>query len=233
MRHPLNPDTPDHSELLRWWHRHQVRSLNELSDGIRNGLLQDLFTVRRQVELACLKPAGAAAYCCGQHLTELEKIYTQLEQLSSYLYSPFLEDSLPTALADALQPWHSKLPLNCQFASEWESDLIEHNRLLIGFTQRLLTQLTQAALSPHRCDLTLRQQDYTKHLHYHITYSESLAPELLQVLSNQLEPFLKTFQIFTRGTYEQRLHSHELDWRLCWADSAPTPENSHRELGGT
>jgi hypothetical protein len=229
----LSPDTPDCSELLRWWHRYQVQSLNEYSDDIRNGLLQNLFTVRRQMELSCLTPAEAGKHCCGQHLTELEKIYDQLEQLSSHLYSPYLEDSLPLALEHALQPWHSQLPLHCQWSSQWEVEPIEQNRLLISFTQSLLTQLTQATPQPHRCDIVLTQTSHAKQLRYHVTYEARPVPALLQALSTQLAPFLKTFQIFTGGNYEQRLHPQEFAWVLNWGSSSPAPAAPSHAAGET
>ncbi|MGB5975740.1 MAG: hypothetical protein WBG38_20610, partial [Nodosilinea sp.] len=91
----IDVSPPTHPEqLLRWWHRHQTRWLTGEADTIRNGLLQDLFAIRRQIELVTDDETAG--------LATVEQLYDALEQLGNRLSSPYLEESLPLALQHAL-----------------------------------------------------------------------------------------------------------------------------------
>ena len=210
----MNSDSLDAANLLCWWHQYQAQRLNRTADFIRNGLMQELFALRRELELSCRLQSNADAFGCDHHLTKLEYVYTQLENVTNYLDSPFLKESLPLALQHTIQPWHQSLPLILDLPLVWESEPIERTRLLMTLTEHLLTQLTAATVRPHQCGITLKQQADLKQLTYRIAYAEKL-PNLGELFAS-LTPFLKTFQLFAQREYEHTVLNRETTWVLRW-----------------
>jgi hypothetical protein len=128
----------DSAHLLRWWHHHQTQWLAHEADAVRNGLLQDLFAVRRQLEMM----AGDDA----QALATIEHLYTSLEHLGDRLSSPYLSESLPLALQHALQHWPADIALDLTLPSQWPKEPMEHVTLILSVVEQI--QYTAAALNP-------------------------------------------------------------------------------------
>ena len=219
----LNIDTSNHADLLRWWHQYQARMLNQEADFIRNGLMQDIFAVRRQLELSCQARLEAEELGCQRHLAELKHIYTLLENLSNRLESPYLQNSLPLALQHAFQPWQEKIYLQANLPNTWEPEAVEHTRLLTLFTENLLQLLATTIPLPDRCEITLKRQDNVKELSFHPTYRKLPSPEVMTQISSSLQPFLTTFQLLTQGDYDETLPAHSLNWVLRWQTPTSTP----------
>ncbi|HEY9734711.1 MAG TPA: hypothetical protein V6D06_00460, partial [Trichocoleus sp.] len=120
-------DTADMPEsarpLLRWWYQQQTRLLIDEADTIRNGVLQDVFALRRHLELLCQDALEPNA--CEPCLQDVERIYKALQSLSDRISSPYLEDSLPLAIQHFLQPWRPRLPLQVELHDPWEIEPAE------------------------------------------------------------------------------------------------------------
>ena len=190
--------------------------LHQEADFIRNGVLQDLFAIRRQLELSCHPQSDAKMFSYNNHLAELKRIYTLLENCSNRLAGPYLQDSLPLALQHIVQPWLEKIHLKTEFPAAWESEPVEQTRLLTLLTDSLCRHLATASPKPHRCNMTLQSQGAFKKLTFHAQYEDFLASSLIDQASRQLKPFLETFHIFTQGDYSQDFQPYSLTWVLCW-----------------
>lgn len=211
----LSTDISSASDLLRWWHQYQAQRLNQTADGIRNGMLQDLFAVRRQLEMACLANEQAAAFGCEHHLAELTRIYDLLAQLSDRLDAPYLQDSLPLSLQHVVQPWQTQIPITLELPSFWHPEPVEHTRLLTLFTEDLLNQLATAELKPNDCLIQLTREPDSNAFHCQAAYTKPIASTVLE-MTHSLNPFLKTFKLFTQGKYEHTAASNTLAWTLHW-----------------
>ena len=209
----LDAETSDQVDLLRWWHQYQIQMLNYEADLIRNGLLQDIVAMRQQLEVCCHSQVNS-------HLDSLKKLHRLVETLSDHLDPPYLHDSLPLALQHAAQPWQDTIHLGIVLPTTWEAEPLEHNRLLIKFVENLLQQIATAEPLPDNCHLTLQDQAGVKKLTFQAQYSAALPSSLsLQVLS-AVNPFLKTFQLFTKGDYNQDIQSQSLTCLLHWKPQA-------------
>ena len=203
-------------DLLCWWQQYQAKMLHREADLIRNDLLQDMFAIRRCLELSCQTQPNAKDFGCESRLAELKHISTLLENLSDRLEMPFLQDSLPLALQHAIQPRRQKIHLRAEFPPNWESEPVEQSRLLIMLADNLFQLLVTADPSPHHCDITLQHQVGIKEFTFQALYRESLAPSLTAEASKSLRPILETFQLFTQGEYTQDIQSRSLTWSLRW-----------------
>lgn len=203
-------------ELLRWWHQYQAQLLNQTADRIRNGMLQEVFAARRQLELACQGASHGEVNCCQQQLAALERVHSLLENLSDRLDSPYLHDSLPLTLRHSAQSWQEKMPLTMELPAAWDPDPVEHTRLFMMLIEHLLERLAAEALRPSACLIGLRQQNHTKQLTCRVDYDDLLLPTTAGDLAATLAPFLQTFQLFTQGNYEHGVQPRSLSWVLSW-----------------
>lgn len=209
----MSTDSPDQVDLLRWWHQYQAQLLNQEADLIRNGVLQEMFAMRRQLETSRLSQVDCP-------LTEIKRMYALIETLSDRLDPPYLQDSIPLALQHAAEVWRTKLHLTLALPSIWESEPLEQSRLLILLTENLLQQIATADILPDSSKLTLQYQADIKELIFYAQYKKFLPSSLALKISQSLQPFLNTFQLFTHGDYNQDVQPQSLKWALRWESKA-------------
>jgi hypothetical protein len=90
---------------LRWWHGQWSRHLHQEAEAIRNGLLQETFVLRRQIELY-----QAQATTAEQVLATADQFHLALKALSDRLSPPYSDDSLPHALRHSVAAWQLRYP---------------------------------------------------------------------------------------------------------------------------
>ncbi|MGF1567070.1 MAG: hypothetical protein ACFCVD_03175 [Nodosilinea sp.] len=221
----MTHDRKPYAELMRWWHQHQARQLSHEADLIRNGVLQDIFALRRHLELSCQSQPNADAFGCEGHLTNLKRVYAALENLSHRLETPYLQDSLPLALQHALQPWQHRCPWQVTLPPTWEAEPVENTQLLTMFLTILVPLLTDTAPQPIHCLLTLEAIAGHKQLTLQAAYPESLSSARVAALSTSVTPILDTFQLLTQGEYKPDFQPARLDWRLRWPSQPASQPN--------
>lgn len=217
----LTKNISNTTELLRWWHQHQAQQWNHEADLIRNGLLQEIFALRRRLELACQTQPNADEFGCAAHLAELSKLYTSLESLGNRLGSPYLQESLPLALQFTILPWQAKCDWQVDLPPIWEVEPVENIRLLIMLTETCLQAFTAEAVLPEQCRLCLTAQAHVKELTFHLAYPQALPLPLVEAISARLAPLLETFKLFTQGDYGQTVQPQALSWVLRWPTQTP------------
>lgn len=196
------------TDLLRWWHRRQAQWLNHQAEAIRNGLLQDLLALRRQLELQ----AGDRQTCLGA----MEQLYTALENLGDQLSSPYGQDSLPLAIRYALQPWQDQLPLQLDLPNAWPAEGEAEIALVISILINLAAAIAEAHPPDHwGVSLCPRPE---KQLTLQLSYPTSLPSKLLQVCQGQDWNYhLQTFELLTQGHIHHHHQPDQLCWRLTWS----------------
>ena len=196
-------------QLLRWWHQHQTQWLTGEADAIRNGLLQDLFAIRRQLELVT---AGESA-----GLATVEQLYGALERLGDRLSSPYLEESLPLALQHALNDWPAQLHLKVELPTRWSPEPIETVSLLISIIDHLGQTLATLSKLPQDCKVQLVDDRGTKRLTLHIRNDRDLPLSLTDLC--QAEDWLNhlaTFEVLTGGKAGCTCDRTAMVWQLVW-----------------
>ncbi|MDB9527458.1 hypothetical protein PN498_15775 [Oscillatoria sp. CS-180] len=206
--HPTN--------LLRWWHQYQAQMLNQETDFIRNGLLQEIIALRRRLEIDC-QAQSQSEVDCEAHLAAINRFYALVEDFCDRLQSPYLQESLPLALQHVIQPWQDRLNLNLELPSVWSLEQVEHTRLLVLLVKTLLQQLLEAEELPQTLTLSLEEQGNVKCLTLSADYATLRPPSFWPSLRRSLSPFLQTFQLFTQGDCQEVVQPDSLSLKLSWA----------------
>ncbi|MBD2110338.1 MULTISPECIES: hypothetical protein [Cyanophyceae] len=197
----------DSAWLLCWWHRHQAQWLNREADAIRNGLLQDLFAVRRQLELL---PGDGS-------LAAVEHLYHSLEALGNRLSSPYLHDSLPLAIQQALSDWPPQVATRAESPSQWPTEPVEHTMLLLSVLKHLGQTLAAQPSLPQSCVVSLAECSDGKRLTVSVEYEIAVPPALLDLdQSEAWRAYLTTFDLFSQGRASATHGVATLRWFFDW-----------------
>lgn len=206
----LSSPLTNSDQLLRWWHQSQAQWLNDEADAIRNSLLQDLFAVRRKLEM--LNPDSNPC------LQDIEHLYHALDHLGNRLSSPYIYDSLPLAIQHTLKPWETALPVAADLPTQWSAEAIEHIRLVLSVLDHLLKTLAALPHPVQRIKVGLTETGDRKHLTLQVEPGACVADSLLSLGESEDWVYrLQTFQLLTQGEIQCIHEPTCLTWRLGWS----------------
>lgn len=126
---------------LRWWYSRQLVEHCRDAETIRDGLLQEAFTLRRHLELSMLNSTHITEEANQELLTTFERFHHDLRELSDRLSPPFLDDSLPLAIQHLLNRWQVNYPLiqvESNLPSDWPVETYEQSRLILATLDELI-----------------------------------------------------------------------------------------------
>jgi len=217
VTHSVQYHGEDYVNLLRWWHRHYVRRGAQQADLIRNGVLQDIVALRRQLETATeTYPESLSVSSTRRVLSHLENLYRRLEILSDTLAPPFQHDSLPLALQHIVNRWQHLCNWHVSWPRSYRPEAIDHIYLLIHFLDRVMQQLGDLHPAPQQCDLMLGFRSFGQQLHFVVSPGEALSGPTLTDIARDTAPVLKTFQLLTGGYCSYQLCSGSIAWIVTW-----------------
>lgn len=215
-------------DLLQWWQQQRITSLKQEADAIRNGVLQEVFAIRRLLALCSTQQTAQKRdnLDCAPHAVELdlEKIHTSLNQLSDRLDPPYIQESLPLAIGHAADKWKASLPLTLHLPQAWPSEPTVHAHLLLmllnalckTLSARSTPQTTRAALLS--CNVSLKCASDSKNLTITLSYSDPVPAANITQLTAQLTPIVQTFQLLSKGDFTMRLAANNATFKLSWCD---------------
>ncbi|MGF1523511.1 MAG: hypothetical protein ACFBSF_14440 [Leptolyngbyaceae cyanobacterium] len=128
-------------KAMREWHRQQSKLLANEADSVRDSSLQQLFVLRRSLELAAIAPYSHTPEQYQTWLQQLELLQASLNRFMDRLIPPFAEESLPLAIAAHLKPASRNdqgFQLFIKRAENWGiSDPLHINKAILAFFQGL------------------------------------------------------------------------------------------------
>ncbi|MDJ0616771.1 MAG: hypothetical protein QNJ63_08495 [Calothrix sp. MO_192.B10] len=200
-------------QALIWWYGRQHIRMCQEAELIRNKTLQELFIIRRNLELSQLN--NDENLFDNKCLDNIQTIHHSLKKLSEYLYPAHIDDSLPLAIRSLLESCKFRFSLsnlNLELPETWENGSEENSRIILAVIEELL-RITLSKTSIISIFLKLEQQIDSCQLKMQIRNIANLSHD-----SYQLEfDFLSSiFQIFTGGKcdYYQSFCTHT--WYFCW-----------------
>jgi hypothetical protein len=93
-------------QVMRWWYQRQANWRHTEAEKLRDGTIQSLFGLRRQLELLQLQHVELS----NDLLTVVEQCQKDLDQLGDRLFSAYTQDSLLSALRELTQEMQGNFP---------------------------------------------------------------------------------------------------------------------------
>lgn len=216
--------TASHLEMqraLRWWFKRQSARLISESEQIHNGLLQEVFAIRRGLELSLVDETGASAIQNRDWLTKTEKLHESLAQLSDVLFPPYLGESLPLAIQSLIQSLiqsqviHPSITLKMLLPTEWHEMSPERDRIILNILHELLTLSLPAVAIADSHSVQLSSDGKRGELTISLTCGDRPALTAL-IHSKELAYLRRCFQCLTPGQCLCRVEALNITWRFRW-----------------
>lgn len=206
-------------EALQWWHRRQTLQLCQEADAIRNGLLQESLSIRRQLELSLVQPLGYQEQTHQTLITAIEKFHADLNDLSDHLAPPYLDDSLPLAIRSAMEDWkvhHPQYQLKLELPAEWKHESPEKGRILLMTLAELL-QLTLLEYLSSELSITICLTTRAQRSELSLQVS---CPDVSRLSAGtrtmEIAQLTRAFCFLMPGQWCHQRKGQTLIWRLCW-----------------
>jgi hypothetical protein len=133
--------SPKLRAAFQWWQDCWLRDAAHQEEMIRDGVLQEIFSLRRGLELSSLAGLSPPSSEMTVWIDQLELLYQNLDRLGDRLHPPYLEDSLDLALQHMIGRWIDKYPgitLSIQHPRCLEPSTPGFNRVLLFAVEQLL-----------------------------------------------------------------------------------------------
>lgn len=210
----LLPSHDQTQHALQWWHQRQVDRLHDGAELIRDGVLQDLFAIRRTLELAHEECEPASQ----KSLQQLEALHQRLEQVSNTLSPAFIQDSLPLAIQHWLHLWqgqHPQVSVTVHFADQ-EQASIPINRIVLMTLDEWLRLVSPHLSSDAALELALKRQGRLTFLTVRV---KEPVPQKQRAIAHlqDLAYLHRSFQFLTGGHSQQGVHGLWIEWQFSWS----------------
>jgi hypothetical protein len=203
---------------LQWWQQTQSRQLSCEAEKIRDGLLQESFTIRRILELSLLNEDLTSTQLNQDLLEKMENFYHSLEQLSERLSPAYIEDSLPLAIQGVVESWrtcNSNVKIEMDLPAAWRQEPLDRSLLILKILDELLQMSSSEILTELSIHISLKQQGNIGELIVHISYPD--VPTLVSYWSKEdLEYLSQTFQFLIAGQCCRLREELTVVWYFRW-----------------
>lgn len=203
---------------LQWWHQRQWIQLGSEAHRIRDGLLQESFTIRRSLELSLVDNIDISAKIGQDWLNKIEKFHHYLEQLSDRLSPVHIEYSLPLAIQYLLELWRTcnpKLNIEMDLPTHWWHEPPDRSIVILRVLDELIRISMSKLLTEISIDITLKLQENIGELVVYIFY-----PDVSTLISyyslKDLEYLGQTFEMLTSGQCFREIKELSMAWCFRW-----------------
>lgn len=216
----LFPSEYHTQRALQWWHQRQVNRLHDGAELIRDGILQELFAIRRMLELARdrQEPVSQAS------LRQLEVLHLRLERVSNQLSPAFIRDSLPLAIQHVLREWQLRYPavkLSTQLPQGDFREPTLASRVAFTTFEELLFLVSNKLEADASVAVNLVCHDNTATLTVHINNLDCHQCRAIAQLK-ELSHLRQSFQFLTNGDMTQAVHESWVQWQMSWSTFNPS-----------
>ena len=201
---------------LQWWHRRQIGRLHDGAELIRDGILQDLFAIRRMLELTCDRQAPISP----AHLQQLDDLHARLERVSNELSPAFIQDSLPLAIQHRLTGWQQRhnVPVTAQLPSgPFQSAGLSHHLVLTALEELLTLIASELDPDPAEAAMAVSLSHQAETATLEVTLQQLSSTQRHHIAQIEaLRHLQASFKYLTKGSLCQTAEASQIHWRFRW-----------------
>lgn len=188
------------------------------AEKIRDGLLQESFTIRRSLEQCQFDQGSIPTTTSCDCLKTVEKLYHSLEQLSDRLSPIHIEHSLPLAIQSVVEFWQSSNStpkIQIKLPAYWKQETLDRSIFIFKILDELLRITFSELATELSIHISLKQQGNIGELIVQISYPD--LPTLISSCASQdLDYLSRTFRFVTLGECFRQRHKLTVAWYFRW-----------------
>ncbi|WP_341530779.1 hypothetical protein WKK05_16810 [Nostoc sp. UHCC 0302] len=205
-------------QALQWWSSRQSMKLFLEAEKIRDGLLQESFTIRRSLDLLAIDNLNLSLTKTQECLKKVDNFYHSLVQLSDRLFPAYIQDSLPLAIEFSLEQWiasNSHLDFHIDMPIYWRYESADRSLIVLRALEELLAITLPEVLIPTSVFISLKQQENISQLIVKITYTD-LSTLVFYSSFTELEYLCESFRFLTSGKCYFSRHNLSVTYYFSW-----------------
>lgn len=205
-------------QALQWWSSRQSTKLFLEAEKIRDDLLQDSFTIRRNLDLLSVDNLNLSGNRIQECLKHIDNFHHSLVQLSDRLFPASLQDSFPLAIECLLEPWlasNHHLYFQIDMPVYWRHERVERSLIVLTALNELLSISLAEVLAPTSIYINLKQHKNIGQLIVEITYP-NLSTFVLYSSLPELSYLCESFKLLTSGKCFSRTRNLRVSWHFYW-----------------
>ena len=205
-------------QALQWWFFRESAKLFLEAEKIRDGLLQESFIIRRNLELLPIDNLELSVNQTQECLKKTDNFHQSLSQLSDRLFPAYLEDSLPLAIECLLEPLltsHPELHFNIDMPASWRDEPAERSFIVLRALEELLRITLPEVLAKISISIRLQELGNGSQIMVQITYPDVSTGELYSSIP-ELGYLYESFRFLTSGKCFCRRKNLSAAWYFRW-----------------
>ncbi|MDZ7958822.1 MAG: hypothetical protein RMY34_13225 [Aulosira sp. DedQUE10] len=205
-------------QALKWWsYQESIKRFLE-AEKIRDNLLQESFSIRRNLEMLTVDNLNLSVNKIKESVKKIDNFHQSLAELSDRLFPLQLQYSLPLAIEWLLQSRlinNSQLSFHSEMPIIWQRQSIEHSLIILSLLEQLLTIALPEMLTPISIYITLKQYKNICHLMVQITYPD-VSTRVSYTNLRELKYLCDSFYLLTSGKCFYRSKNIIVTWYFYW-----------------
>jgi hypothetical protein len=188
------------------------------AEKIRDDLLQESFTIRRNLDLLTVDNLNLSDNKIQECLKQIDNFHHSLVQLSDRLFPASLQDSFPLAIECLLEPWlvsNPQLYFQIDLPLYWRHEPAERSLIVLTALNELLTITLAEVFASTSVFINLKEQKNIGQLIVEITYS-NVSTFVLHSRLPELNYLCETFRLLTSGKCFNRTKNMKICWYFYW-----------------
>lgn len=201
---------------LKWWQQRQIDRRKNWAERLREEPTQELFALRRSLELTSQGDANHLIADHQHYLTSLEHLFASLHRLKQSLHPAFVEDSLPLALRQKIEDWEHQNPhfhYKLVMPTVWSFNAPYNSWLILDILDEWLIELGENFRNIREITFSLSEHSSEQQLIVAFSASE-------QRLSFLNSPRFQTLQVvfaeLLGGHWLIQEHTESIIWCFRW-----------------
>ncbi|MBD2252087.1 hypothetical protein [Nostoc parmelioides] len=205
-------------KALQWWSYRQSSKFILEAENIRDSLLQETFTMRRNLDLLSTNPWELSSEKIKQYLDKVDHLHHSLVDISDRLFPESLQDSFPLAIEGLLKSWlvtNPHLYFQIDMPIYWRHEPPQSGLIILNSLEELLTITISDILMPNSIYISLKQKQGLGQLSVKINYSE-VCNILFHSSLSSLDYLCQSCQFLTSAKCFYYTQSSRVYWYFYW-----------------
>ncbi|MFN6032054.1 MAG: hypothetical protein ACK6A9_01870 [Dolichospermum sp.] len=211
---------PRIKQALQWWFYREFLKLFLESEKVRDDLLQESFTIRRNLDLLVTDKLSLSVKEVQPYINKIDNFHHSLVQLSDRLCPISIQDSLPLCIECLLEPWINSYPhldFQVNMPISWRIEEPECSWIILRVLEELLsiTLPETEILLPIYIHITLKQIGSIALLAVKISYPD-LSTLIFYSHLPELEYIYDIFKFLISGKSSYFHKNLMSTWHFYW-----------------
>jgi hypothetical protein len=185
---------------------------------IRDGLLQESFTMRRSLDLFSQSNLYLPINKTQEYLKQADNFYHALVKLSDRLFPAYLQDSLPLAIECLLEPWltsKSYLSFHLDMPLSWRQESVDLSLIILRSLEELLLITLPEVSVNTSVFIDLKQKNNQHQLIVHINYPDVSTRNFYSNLK-ELQYLCTSFRFLTSRKCYCHKYNRSISFHFYW-----------------